>query len=176
MGPEHREDLMKAVRIAAIGAALAVVACPAALAGHGKVGTWEMTTQMSGMPPMPNMANLPPEAQAQMKAHGVMMHGAGGMTSRFCMTAEQVNNDKPPMTHHGDCQAQNIKIKGNSFSADVVCNGRMKGKGHTDMTFDSPEHFSGHQTMMMTMEDGQTMSHDMTMDAHWVSPTCAKGM
>jgi Protein of unknown function (DUF3617) len=169
---------MNAIRIAAIGAAFAIIASPAAVAGHGKVGTWEVTTQMSGsgMPQMPNMANLPPEVQARMKAHGVMMHGAGGMTSRFCMTAEQVNSDKPPMTHHGDCQTQNVKIKGNTFSADIVCSGQMKGKGHTDMTFDSPEHYSGHQTMTMTVEGGQTMTHDLTMDAHWVSPTCAKGM
>ncbi len=167
---------MNAFRFAAIGAAVVALTCPAALAGHGKVGTWEVTTHMAGMPPMPNMANLPPEAQAQMKAHGVQMNGGGGITSRFCMTAEQVNSDKPPMTHSGDCQAQNMKMSGNTFSADVVCKGRMNGKGHIEITYSSPEHYSGHETMTMTMEGGQQMKHDKTMDAHWVSPTCQKGM
>lgn len=165
---------MNVIRTAAIGIALAVAASPAALAAHGKVGTWEVTTTFGGMPAMPNMANLPPEAQARMKAHGTMMHGHG-MTSRFCMTAQEVNSDKPAMTHHGDCQAQNVKASGNTFSADVVCKGRMNGKGHIEITYSSPEHYSGRQTMTFEM-NGQQMNHDMTMDAHWVSPTCEKGM
>ena len=168
---------MRVMHFAAIGTAFAIAVSPAAIAGHGKVGTWEVTTTMggSGMPQMPNMANLPPEVQARMKAHGTMMHGNGGMTSRFCMTAEQVNSDKPPMTHHGDCEAKNLIVKGNTFSADVVCKGRMNATGHVEITYSSPEHYSGHQNMTMTI-DGQKMTHNMTMDARWVSPTCEKGM
>jgi hypothetical protein len=165
---------MNTFRVTAIGAAFGLAMCPAALAGHGKVGTWEVTTQMKtgGMPAMPNMANLPPEIQARMKSHGVQMNAGGGMTSRFCMTADQVNGDKPPMTHRGNCQAQNMKMSGSTFSADVVCTGHMNAKGHIELTFDKPEHYSGHQTMTMTMEGGQPMTNDMTMDARWVAPDC----
>jgi hypothetical protein len=163
---------MHAVRVAAFAVAFGLVACPAALAGHGKVGTWQVTTTMGGMGGMPNMANLPPDVQAKMKAHGVQMNGGGGITSKFCMTAEQVNSDHPPMTHHGDCQTQNLKVTGSTFKADVVCTGRMNSKGHVEMTFDSPEHYSGHMTTTMTTESGQTMTHDMTMDAKWLTPNC----
>ncbi len=163
---------MRVVPITVVAVALA--ASPAALAAHGKVGTWEVTTKMGGggMGAMPNMANLPPEVQAKMKAHGVQMNAGGGMTAKFCMTPEQVNSDKPPMVHRGDCQAQNVTVKDNTFSADIVCTGHMKGKGHVEYTFDTPEHYSGHQTMTMTMEGGQQMTNDMTMDAHWLSATC----
>ena len=166
---------MRVVGLAAIGVAVGVLACPAAFAGHGKVGTWEVNTKMNmgGMPAMPNMANLPPEVQARMKARGVQMNGNGGITSRFCMTPEQVANDKPPMTHRGNCQAQNMKTSGNTFSADVVCTGQMQAKGHVEFTFSSPEHYSGHQTMTMTM-DGRQMTNEMTMDARWLSPDCTQ--
>ena len=165
---------MHIVRFAAIGAALTLAVCPAAMAGHGKVGTWEVTMKMGGdgMPAMPDMSKMPPEAQARMKAHGVTMNGGGGMTSRFCMTQEQVNGDKPPMTHRDNCKTENVKTSGNTFSADVICTGQMKSKGHMEFTFSSPEHYSGHMTNTVTMEGGQQMNHDMTMDAHWVSATC----
>ncbi len=100
---------MNVIRTAAFGFALALAVSPAALAAHGKVGTWEVTTTFGG-------------AQHQM-----MMHGPGGMTARFCMTAAQVNSAMPPMTHHGNCQTQNMKAKGNSFSADIVCKGNITG-------------------------------------------------
>lgn len=166
---------MKAVHTAVITAALALLATPAALAAHGKVGTWEVTVKMggAGMGAMPDMSKLPPEAQARMKAHGMQMSGAGGMTTKVCMTAEQVNSDKPPMTHHGECEAQNVKISGNTFNADIVCKGKMNGKGHIEVTYDSPEHYSGHQTMTMNM-NGQQMNHDMTMEGRWISATCTK--
>lgn len=167
---------MRAVRLAAIGVAVGALACPAALAGHGKVGTWEVTTKMggAGMPQMPNMANLPPEVQARMKARGVQMNAGGGMTSKFCMTAEQVNNDKPPMTHRDNCKAENVKMSGNTFSADVICTGPMQSKGHMEFTYSSPEHYSGFMNTTMTMEGGQQMTHKMTMDARWLSPDCKK--
>lgn len=165
---------MHIVRFAAIGAALTLAVCPAAMAGHGKVGTWEVTMKMggAGMPQMPSMANMPPEMQARMKAHGVQMNGGGGITTKFCMTPEQVNADKPPMTHRDNCKTENVKTSGNTFSADVICTGQMQSKGHMEFTFSSPEHYSGFMKTTVTMEGGQQMNHDMAMDAHWVSANC----
>ena len=107
-----------------------------------------------------------------MKAHGVSMNAGGGMTSKFCMTPEQVNADKPPMTRaDSPCKTENMKVAGHSFSADIVCTGKVNGRGHTEMTFDSPEHYSGRQTMTMTV-NGHTIDHEMTMDARWLTPNC----
>lgn len=164
------------MRVFVIGAACAVLLAPAAFAGHGKVGTWQVTTKMGGMDnsmaKMPDMSKMPPEVQARMKAHGMQMNPGGGMTTKYCMTEEQVKNDKPQLTRpDSPCKVVNMVVKGNTFSADIVCTGEMNGKGHTEMTFDSPEHYSGHQTMTMTRE-GRTMTHEMFMDAKWLSPTC----
>jgi hypothetical protein len=163
---------MKTLRVAVIGAACAALLAPAALAAHGKVGTWQLTTKMGGgMAAMPDMSKLPPDVQARMKAHGVQMN-AGGMTAKFCMTEDQVKNDKPQLTRpNSPCKAENLKLTGNTFSADMVCTGQMNGKGHIDLTFDSAEHYSGHQTMNISME-GKTMTHEMFMDAKWLSPEC----
>ena len=164
---------MNTVRVALIGAACAAHLAPAAQAAHGKVGTWEVSTKMSGstMAGMPDMSKLPPEVQAKMKARGVSMNAGGGMTAKFCMTADQVNNDKPPMTHRSECEPQNVKMQGNVFSADVVCKGPGAAKGHIEITFDGPTHYSGRQTTTVTV-GGQAQSHEMLLDAHWLSPDC----
>ena len=164
------------MRIFLIGAAAAILLAPAALAAHGKVGTWQVTTTMGGMDnsmaAMHDMSKMPPDVQAKMKAHGVHMNGGGGMTTKFCMSEDQVKNDQPQLTRpNSPCKAANVKVSGNTFNADIVCSGQMTGKGHIEMTFDSPEHYSGHQSMTMSM-NGQTMTHEMSMDAKWLSPNC----
>ncbi|MDR3528542.1 MAG: DUF3617 domain-containing protein [Rhizomicrobium sp.] len=154
----------------AVLTACALALSPAALAAHGKVGTWEATIQSNGMAAMPDMSKLPPSVQAQMKARGVHMN-AGGMTTKFCMTAEQVKNDKPELSRHGACETVNLKMTGNTFSADMVCKGETKMRGHVEVTFDSAEHYTGRTTMTMTVE-GQTTTRATTMEARWLSPTC----
>jgi hypothetical protein len=167
---------MNILRTALVGMACTSLLAPAALAGHGKVGTWQITTTMgpnnTQMGGMPDLSKLPPEVQARMKARGVQMNAGGGMTAKYCMTDEQVKMDKPPMTRpDSPCKTENIKVTGHTFSADVVCTGKMNGHGHTEMTFDSAEHYHGHQTMTMTVA-GRTMTHDMFMDAKWLTPNC----
>ena len=154
----------------AVLTACALALSPAALAAHGKVGTWEATIQSTGMAAMPDMSKLPPAVQAQMKARGVHMN-AGGMTTKFCMTPEQVKNDKPDLSHHGACEAQNMKMTGNSFRADMACKGEVKMKGHVEITFDTPEHYRGH-TVMTMLVDGRPTTRESNMEARWLSPTC----
>lgn len=167
---------MKAVRLLMLGAVCLAMA-PLAWGAHGKVGLWEITiTNNSGqMVGMPDMSKMPPAVRAQMQAHGVKAMGGGTMSVRHCMTADEVNNDRPPMTHRGECKATNIKISGQSFSADVVCSGKMNGKGHIQIAYTSPEHYTGSETMTMTI-DGQPVQHDMTMEGKWVSAVCPKGV
>ena len=163
---------MNFVRVALIAAASVSLLAPAALAGHGKVGTWEVSTKMSGgMMGGMDMSKLPPEALARMKEHGVTMNQGGGMTAKFCMTQDQVNADKPPMSHRGDCTTQNVKMVANTFSADVVCKTPANAKGHIEITFDGPTHYSGKQTTTITM-GGQTQTHEVLLDAKWLSPDC----
>lgn len=134
---------MRVIRSVVAACAALLLASPAALAGHGKVGTWELTTNTNGM----------------------------AMKTKFCMTPEQVNTDHPPMAQKGPCAPQNTKTVGNTFTSDIVCTGEMAMKGHIEMTFSSPEHYTASETMVMSM-GGQQIKTGMTMDAKWLTPEC----
>src|SRR4029077_19258890 len=94
-------------RILRAGLIVGMVAMPlAAVASHGKVGLWEVTTQvnMAGM-----MANVPPEALARMKAAGMNTSGIQTHSSQQCMTAEEVAQDNPPTPHKNEgCSFANL--------------------------------------------------------------------
>ncbi len=147
---------------------------PAAWGAHGKPGLWEITIKNNAgnMAGMPDMSRLPPQARAQMQARGIQMNSAG-MTSRYCMTAADVANDKPVLTHNASCQAKNMKTVGNTFSADLVCTGKVVGTGHVQITYASPEHYYGRETVAMTVH-GTQMHTDMSMDGRWLSADCGK--
>jgi len=154
------------------GCALALVLTPSALAAHGKVGQWQATVQMGGMPAMPNMSNLPPQVQAQMRAHGVSMNAAG-VTTKFCMTAADVAGDKPVFKQDAGCRTENVKVRGSSMSADVICTGTMNARGHIEFTWTSNEHYTAVQSMDMVQE-GHPMHTSTSIDARWIAPVCIK--
>lgn len=164
---------MHTMRNAAAALAAGLLLSLAALAAHGKAGLWEVTTRnnMGGMPSMPDMSSLPPQVQAQLKARGVRMNGSE-IATRFCMTADQVASDHPVLTHNAECKAQNVKFEGSTFNADIVCTGKLKGTGHVQITFSSPVHYLGSETMDMTEPGGTPMHTTMAMDARWLSPNC----
>ena len=145
-------------------------------AAHGKAGLWNVSTnmQMAGMPAMPQ---IPPEALAQMRAAGVQMPqmSGGGMAvrSQFCMTADQVNADKPPQVGPNDsgCAFINMRVTGTQMSADLVCKGKMNGSGKVQMTYARDEHYDGDYSFKGTMEGTPADLH-ATMSGDWVSANC----
>jgi hypothetical protein len=161
---------MKTIRglslVTAIGVGIALPAV--AWASHGKAGLWEITirSDMGQMQGMPDLSKLPPDARAQ-----ILAMSRNGITVRHCMTAADVNNDKPAMSHNQDCKATNTKMNGQTFSVDLVCTGRMNGTGHVQFTFDSPVHYAGSEVMNLTA-NGHITSHTTNIDAHWVSADC----
>ena len=156
--------------------ALLVVLPSAVYAAHGKAGLWNASTtmQMAGMPAMPQ---IPPEALAQMRAAGVQMPqmSSSGMTTRsqFCMTADQVNADKPPQVGPNDsgCTWANMRVTGTQMSADLVCKGRMNGTGKIQMTYVRAEHYDGDYSFKGTMEGNPADMH-ASMTGDWVSANC----
>ncbi|MBV9991282.1 MAG: DUF3617 domain-containing protein [Alphaproteobacteria bacterium] len=152
-----------------LAVAATILAPGAALAAHGKAGLWEITSTTSGM-----SAQLPPEVQARMKAHGIQMPASNTFTVQHCMTAEEVAMDKPPPMGRGaqSCKVQNMKIAGQSVSADMVCNGeRMQGTGHFAMTYDAPEHYAGKMSFNMNA-NGHPMAMTSTMEGRWIAASC----
>lgn len=149
---------------------LSILALPvAAFAGHGKVGLWQITTRMN----MPNMmASIPPEQLARMEAAGVHMPNNQSFSSQHCMTAEEVNADKPPpMRGTKDCTMANVTHDAHSLSMDVVCKGEMDGKGHLTVTYDSDEHYSGSYAFTGMAHD-HPASMTNSFEGKWISADC----
>lgn len=157
---------LKAV-CAAIAAAAVVGLPAAAMAGHGKAGLWQITTTMGGMDKM-----IPPEALAQMKARGISMPAAQTFSTQQCVTPAQAAADGPPPMQGNDCHMANARTTSTSFSADMVCSGRMNGSGHLQVTYDSAEHYRGEMTM-----HGNVQGHEMAMtnkfEGRWLKADCA---
>jgi hypothetical protein len=154
-----------------------LVAIPTlAYAAHGKAGLWNVSTtmQMAGMPAMPQ---IPPEALAQMRAAGMQMPAMGGgaqtMRSQLCMTAEQVNADKPPQVGPEDsgCAWTNMRVTATQMSADLVCKGKMNGTGKVQMTYARAEHYDGDYSFKGTME-GNPADFHATMSGDWAAASC----
>ncbi len=153
-----------------VGFVLGAAALPiAALAAHGKVGLWEITTRMS-MPGM--MAQIPPDQLARMQAMGVHMPDGQAITTQHCMTASEVAADKPPpMRNARDCTMSNMTHDAHGFSADMICTGEMEGHGHVSVSYDSDEHYAGNYSFTGTAQ-GHPQSMTTSFEGKWISPDC----
>lgn len=167
---------MTITRILLVAVVFAFAVEMPAQAGAGKAGLWEMKLQnkLAKKGDYPDISKLPPEMIAEFKRQGMDLQAPGGMTVKFCMTAQDVANNKPNFGQEdASCKPVNVKFDGKKYSADVVCTGVSKGKGHIDMTFASPEHYFGTQKMDV-MEDGRMVHQEASMDARWLSANCGK--
>jgi hypothetical protein len=155
------------MRFVAAGLALAMALPGAALAGPGKAGLWEVSTKMGGMPQMP------PDQMAKMKAMGMQMPQEHTFTTQHCVTPEEAAATKPPpMGRNRECQMGKMNASGGAVSGDMTCKGsEMTGTGHFQVSYDSPEHYSGQMTF-----SGQSHGHPMNMtnsfEGKWLSASC----
>jgi hypothetical protein len=146
------------------------MSCGAAFAGHGKAGLWNFTTSMT----MANMPQMPPEAMAMMKQRGIKMPGMGEpITSQVCMTQDEVNADMPPrMSREGEnCENHVLAKTASSISVDMVCNGRMKGTGHLQVSYSGAEHYEGTYNFKGTAE-GHPADMTSNFKGDWVKADC----
>jgi hypothetical protein len=158
-------------RILRGGLIMGVVVVPlGALASHGKVGLWEVTTHvnMAGM-----MANIPPEALARMKAAGMNPSGIQTHTSQQCMTAEDVARDTPPTPRKNQgCDFTNLTHDAHNFTGDLICkSSEAQGRGHVAVTYDSDEHYSGNYAFDGTVQ-GHPQNITSTFEGRWISADC----
>jgi hypothetical protein len=159
---------MRIIRILSLCTVFGIALPAAAWASHGKVGLWEITVQAdtSHMAGMPDISKLPPQIRAQMEA-------MGRQTLQHCMTAAEVNSEKPDMSHSPDCKVSNLRTVGHSFSGDVVCHGRVNGTGHVEFNFPSPERYDGSEAINMVVH-GQPVVTKTSFSGRWISPDCGK--
>jgi len=106
-------------------------------------GLWETTTMMSWQKsPMPNGA-LPP---------GTM---GGSHTSEICLTQSMIDKFGAPMPlARQDCTIVNVKKTEHDMTAELVCVGRMNGKGTIEASWEDAFHAKSKVHFTGTVENG----------------------
>ena len=138
-----------------------------------KPGLWEMTMK-SDM--MKNMPKIPPEQMEQMRKMGINMPDMrdGGMVTKICITKDMAAQDQPPMMDSKEtgCQTRNYQRSGNTYSADIVCDGaHMKGEGKAKGTFSGNDSFTSTYDFKGTMEGKPVTQHHET-SGKWLAADC----
>jgi hypothetical protein len=114
-----------------------------------KPGLWEMTTNMTWQKsPMPAGMNMP----AGMKSP------FSGMTTttQVCLTQAMIDKYGAPVSQNQrDCKIANVVMHTSSMTADLICNGKMNGKGELQSTWTDGGHATGKVHFAGTMQMGQ---------------------
>jgi hypothetical protein len=154
-------------QISGMIAAALVLTPVAALAGHGKAGLWNTSSTT-------NMAlAMPPDVAAKMKAMGMAMPKARTFTSQMCMSQAEVDSSAPPHIDQGatGCVTKLLSATASSMTAQMTCNGRMKGTGHMKISYRGAEHYEGSYDFKGTVE-GNPTSMTTTFKGDWVKADC----
>jgi hypothetical protein len=102
-----------------------------------------------------------------------MQMNGGDIATRYCVTPAEANMDRPHVGQSKNCHVENARFTGNSYSADMVCTGKMTMRGHTQITFESPVHYYGTTTVNGSI-GGRKINNAMKIDAHFVIGDCGK--
>jgi Protein of unknown function (DUF3617) len=139
---------------------------------HGKVGLWTITVTMKSSA-MPDYSKMSPQAQAQLRRMGLFNGKGMQVTGQHCMTAAEVaiNDFSAAQRKDKTCKIVSQKISGGSMEADLVCSGKLDGKGHMKFVFDSDTHYSGQMTMS-GMHEGKPMTSEESFEGHWIKGDC----
>lgn len=152
-----------------IGAALTALPLTASAWSHGKPGLWEVTSNMkfgAGGP------QIPPDQLEKMKAMGIKIPGAEPITNQICVTPEQAAMEKPQQpSGERNCEMQNFKKDGSSWSGDMVCKGGMQGSGHFQATYSNDEAYNGSMQFKGTSRHGPTEMNN-EFSGKWLSADC----
>lgn len=145
---------------------LLLVAGPA-LAKHGKVGLWNVTSSTE-------MA-LPPAAVAAMKKSGMVLPASQPMTVQMCMSQEEVDSDRPPHMDRGatGCDTRIAKQTATAMTANMVCKGNMKGTGTIQVSYTGAEHYAGFYSFKGT-SGGRPLDVTTRFKGDWVKTDCGK--
>jgi Protein of unknown function (DUF3617) len=142
-----------------------------ALAGHLKPGLWRVTTTIDlGAA----ARQIPPEQLARLQSMGIKVPTPGqAFSTDQCVTPEMAARDVPPHMGRNDsgCSAQNQKSSAAGISADLVCNGAMKGQGAMQLTYADDHHYSGGFSFK-GVSAGHQVDIKSTIAGEWQSAAC----
>lgn len=134
-------------------------------------GLWDNTVTVNlgeGMP------QIPPAVREQMKQMGMKIPGVEPVVHQTCITPEQAARDTMPNFSDADsgCKIANQKREGDRYTADIVCNGRMKGSGTVTNTLNGPKSYTGKMAFKGTSEQGMPMNMSSEAIGTWKSADC----
>jgi uncharacterized protein DUF3617 len=144
----------------------------AAAWSHGKPGLWSVTTRIEFTKGGPQ---IPPEQLAKMKEQGMKLPFGQPVTISTCVTPEQAAREelpKPQQRMNDRCQMQNLTRAGSTFTADMVCDGEMRGTGHLEVTYQDDEHYAGTLHFVSTSKRGGEVDMTDTISGRWLGADC----
>jgi len=110
-------------------------------------GLWEMTTIMTWQKsPMPAGITLP----AGMKSP----FSGTTTTTQVCLTQAMIDKYGPASSTNRDCKNTNVVMKSNGMTADLVCSGKMNGKGTVEASWTDSSHSRSKMHFIGTMGAG----------------------
>jgi hypothetical protein len=131
-----------------------------------KPGLWEMTSTMSWQQsPLPAGVNLPPGMKSPFSDMTT--------TTRVCLTQAMIDKYGAPMAQSNkDCKIVNVVMHATSMTADLICSGKMNGKGEVSSSWPDGNTAKGRMHFAGTMQSGPN-----TMPVEWtvISTSTYKG-
>lgn len=142
-------------------------------------GLWDMTTttQMSGLPPIPNFDQIPAEQRARIEAAMKNVTGPHTNTTKTCVTKEGIEKAiaQASSNSRNKCDPKIVSMTASKVVMHIECTPDAKNAAKTsgDMTLErqDPEHVTGTGTMKST-GSGHTMDIKWTMTGKFVSAEC----
>jgi hypothetical protein len=145
-----------------------------------KLGLWEttVTTQTSGMPPMPPevLAQMTPEQREQMEA-AMAAHGGQGakpVTSRSCMTKEKLEKGGDFGEERKECKRTIVDSSSSNAEIRMSCEQEgMKTNATVRVQRLSSESVKG-SMRAESSGGGHTMNINSNFTSKWISADCGK--
>ena len=173
---------------------MAFAALPA-WAGPGKAGLWDVTMQMNftkGGPQIPSMQLDQMErtetdrsawrtrsraASPQLdktKQMGIESPFGKAVTSKVCITPAMAARDEAPrpMREQDGCEMKNYNRNGSAITADMVCNGDMKGTGKLKVNYYTNTSYSGTMDFSGTGPQSGAVEMHNAFSGKWISDSC----
>lgn len=120
------------------------------------------------------LATLPAEQRAMleqmMAKNGLKVDIAGGsITLKACVSKEQAENNKPPISDKGSCTSSSTR-SGNVIHARFSCS-NPASEGESDVTLTGSDSFST-QTRVTTQRDGRSETINVSGSGRWLGSDC----
>jgi hypothetical protein len=148
----------------------------ASAAAPMKPGLWEMTMGSEEIRNMPKPSREEMEQMEQVRRMGIPVPQLkdGAMVLRACVTEEMAGSDEPLQMNMGQdgCQMKNFIKTGNSYSADIVCNGpQRRGQGKVKGTYFGSDRFVSTYDFKGTA-GGHPINEHAEQSGKWLSADC----